>query len=162
MKSSKKDSTLFLLPLIGLDKNKVFTKYFLTSYIRDFRFPELDNVLILEYSKANPELDELYCFGRVESKDSVLYYYEMPEKYNSDYVLFIEGKFSKFSVFAKQDILEFWGSTKVSLLYGILYKTDYAKLLYLNSLKHRNIDGSNKTNFEYWRIPSLQAETYKN
>lgn len=161
MKSSKKDSTLFLLPLLGLDKSIVLNNNFVTTYIRDYRFPELDEVVILEYSKTNTKLDELYSIGRVENKEAVLYYYQIPEIYLEDYVNFLEGKYSRFSISAKQAILSFWGSNSVSLLHGILYKTNYAKMLYLNSLHNRGVVPGN-TNFEYWRIPSLTKETYKN
>jgi len=161
MKSSKKDSTLFLLPLLGLSKNIIFNKHFVTTYIRDYRFPELDNVVILEYKKSNPELDEMYSYGKTEGEGYVLYYYQVDKYFEQDYLNFIEGKYSRFSNKAKQEILSFWGSNKVSLIYGILYKTDYARVLYLNSLHNRGIDTS-KTNFEYWRIPNLTKETWKN
>lgn len=162
MKLFKKDSTLFLLPLIGISKNKIFTKNFITTYVRDYRFPEVDNVIILEYSKSTSELDELCYYCKIENKDSVLYFYELDTLYLEDYTNFLDGKYSKLSNEAKQAILKFWGSTKISLLYGILYKTNYAKILYLNSLQNRGIDATSKTNFEYWRIPSLSKETYRN
>lgn len=159
---SYKDSTLFLLPLVEYPKDILITTSFLGTYIRDERFLELDNTIILEYSKANKKLDEVRTYGKIENSDNTcLYYMQLEDKYKNDYELFIDGKYSKLSLEAKQKITTFWETSKISFIYGVLYKTNYAKTVYLSSLKQKNISIQNKVNFEYWRIPSLSKETYK-
>jgi len=167
-----KESTLFLLPLINsseyfLDKEKIITDNFISTYIKDLRFPFLDNSVVLLYKGENKNLD-LFEKRRLEGKTYdmnglVTYHISINETLpESDYKKIIDGKYSELSTDAKFSILDFWEVNKYSFLWGILFKTPYAKLLYLQHLRKLGIEAPLKLQFEYWQKPNLTKETYCN
>lgn len=160
MKLFKKESTVFMLPLIDVPKEKLFNKNFITTYIIDYRFSHLTNYICIEYLEENTDLDQTdNLYGKVVNENNRTFYYYLFDN-NLEYAKFLVGKYSKLNVDSKEKIIEFWNANKLSLLFGILYKTNYAKLLYLNNLKSCGNSACNKTEFEYWHKPNLSKETY--
>lgn len=157
----KKNSTIFLLPLLGISKDKLLTDNFITTFIMDYRFSHMTNYISIAYKGDNKYLDSLpELYGKVSNESGQsLYYFLLGLDNELNYARFLTGKYSKFTVQAKEKIIDFWNANKLSLIYGILYKTNYAKLLYLNNLKYHTDGIVNTREFEYWPKPNLSKET---
>ncbi|HSH51277.1 MAG TPA: hypothetical protein VK982_06105 [Bacteroidales bacterium] len=161
MKQYNKTSTLFLLPLIDLEREKVFNDSYVTTYIKDNRFPFLENQIILVYNKqqelieANKNINSMLK-GFTEEH---VYYIDIPEEFVKDYKYVLQGRYSELSSKAKEKIIKFWNVTSLSIIYGILYKTELAKVLYLTNIYKGSISPNINLNLEYWPKPNLSEET---
>lgn len=159
-----KDSTLFLLPLIGIDKKVMINEHFLSTYIIDYKFLNMSYYISIAYKKNNDLLETHKSLYGTVSKlhdSNIFYYFGLPEENYSDYDKFLTGRYSTFSKEAKEKIIKFWNANNLSLIYGVLYKTNFAKLLYLNNIGKYGTTNINKSNFEYWNKPNISKETYK-
>lgn len=159
-------STLFALPLIQsednyINKENLITDSLINTYLRDPKFPML-NTVIAVYKGNNKNLD---TFSRTEGKITdmnglVTYHITFNEKLQKDYQKILKGEYSKLSIQAKNNIIDFWEtSSKYSFIEGVLYRTKFAKYLYLQSLNSKGITPPKSTSFEYWYKPSMTKET---
>lgn len=112
-------SKTYLLPLlseiIGFDKR--FFKYLENVFIFEDTGRYENCIFILhDFSFKNPEFtlyehsfinNELFV-DLIDINDKVLYIFKFPEEYMMEYNYFIEGKYSKFGLDAKELILEFF------------------------------------------------------
>ena len=137
------NTTLFVLPLLGLSKKEVLTKKFQNAYLWSLHNIEADYCLHLLY-KGNEDLNinkELILNKYTTSKNTV-YTIKLPGDLTKTLSNIIEGKYSKLYSEVKEQILNFWNAGKDSILYGVLYKTDSARLLFKPTVLNRDI--------EYW------------
>jgi hypothetical protein len=159
-------STLFALPLIQsedsyIEKENLITDSLINTYLRDPKFPMLQTVIAV-YKGNNKHLDN---FSRTEGKITsmnglVTYHITFNEKLQKEYQKILKGEYSELSNQAKNNIADFWNtSSKYSFINGILYKTKFAKYLYLQSLNSKGITPPRSTSFEYWYKPSMIKET---
>lgn len=113
VQKSYNDTTRFVLPLLGHKKEDIITEYFINAYFDDY-------FIVLKYKQSNQYLDTLDVDKEIKGTD--IYYHIAKTslvKLNED--KFVNGKYSKFSVAAKTQILEFWNSKKGNRLHFILY-----------------------------------------
>jgi len=85
----------------------------------------------------------------------VLFVFNIPKKFQNDYVKFIKGQYSRLSPELKENIFKFHGVDTNSSLGQILYKSDKRKLRLEESL-----GTSLPTNAELLDIPDLNTETF--
>ncbi len=166
-----KESTLFLLPLINsedcfLNKDEIITDDFISTYIKDNRFPLLENSIVLKYKGNNDKLEKFSEINRFWGKTFdmnglITYHITLNEKLaNTDYEKILNGDYSKLSLDSKYKIADFWNLNKYSFLWGVLFKTSFSKLIYLQYLRKFGIRAPQRTKFEYWIKPNLAKETY--
>ena len=82
----------------------------------------------------------------------------IPEENETDYKLFVQGKYSKLSLGTKQDIIKFWMEYDDSLLYSILFNTEKAHK-YIEDKYGKPGQKYSKTK-EAWPKPNLIKETF--
>lgn len=125
-------TTKFLLPLLGLDPNKIFlNSLFINSFIY-FEEGEFSNKIYLwykfsgekEFLEFEQSLINLPNFLCVKDVDSTSVYYCLAfEKHLEETLnLIIEGKYSEIHEDYKQTILQFTDVTEKKLISDILYK----------------------------------------
>lgn len=165
------EASRFVLPMLYTkDRNDSYfiTPLFENCYIGDVGHPELENKIFLLYNykmtvqfvkferslELLPEYKTDYDYA---DEHQVMYVFDVPEEHETDYQLFLEGRYSEFSDLLKQKILNFWGFDEDSLFYSLLYKTD-------KILEHWT---STETDYtltsaegEYWAKPVLMQETF--
>lgn len=104
--SKRTCTTLFLLPLLEGSQDVVKIDSFVNAFLGK------DKHIIYAYDKLDDAGEYI---------ESVEYNKEVEEIIG----LFISGKYSKFPTTIKQKILNFWGVSKGSRLYNILYPNHY-------------------------------------
>jgi len=100
VKNSRTKTTLFVLPLLGLEKEIVITDNFKNAYL------DIKNKQCVIVYKSKRKLIN------IGNLDNFL-------------DLFLKGKYSQISNQNKFQILSFWGLTKRSKLYSILNPKDF-------------------------------------
>jgi len=121
----RNDTTRFILPILFPDlKDKIINEHFINAYIWNDKFPE-EEYIALVYKNPNdylsifePELIENY-------KDTIIYYFKMPDNVKKAVLDIMKGKYSQLSTLAKTYILNFWNLSKHSRMHNILYPKDY-------------------------------------
>lgn len=109
-------TTYFLLPLLEVNRINI-SRWLINSYLgnsekedlnhRYWIFIELNDKVQIEYPTILVQLEESKQYiNHYNTKDSVVYVMEIPDKYKSDYDSFIMGKYSKFSKEAKDIIIQ--------------------------------------------------------
>lgn len=172
-------STIFLLPGIGHQRRQLLKYGFIAAYIDDknhephyrnavymlFRPPDMDAFQIFldnEYETLSRRYDrgkilDEYDYG----KGYVVVVYGFPERYLSDYRLFLEGKYSRFSeeykdLFPKKiDVLENDGSVteQFSLPYLI-----FNKVKSLKEFWEEKMGVALDSDSEYWMLPNTEGK----
>jgi len=147
--------------LYSKDRNDNFfiTKNFENCYIGDGNHPEIGRKIFLlynyqmsvEYVKFERKMELMPAFSTdydYGDERQVMYVLDVPEEHKSDFQLFINGEYTKFSDNLKLKILKFWDikGTENSL-YNVLYAGAVPK------------DSSPD---EYWPKPVLSREIYMN
>jgi len=113
------DTTRFLLPLLGYDKDTIINKDFINAYLHENHNIALTTIIVLIYKTPNKLLEGV----KFKQKEDLIYYYFT---FNAKaYELFLKGKYSKFSLEHKSMIIDFWGVPKNSRLSNILNPKDF-------------------------------------
>jgi len=167
----KTEATRFILPMLS-DKFKkdVFfvNKYFLNCYIGDSNKPEYEGKILLHYRyepsvnyiKFEKQLELIpQHIGDYDYDDigSVMHVFDVPERWQSEYKHFLEGRYSKFSNEYKALILRFWWLGVDNILFSLLYRTDKIKKYWEKKEKNPK-DFSAES--EYWHRPNMDIEIY--
>lgn len=123
-------SVYFILPMIGISSNY---RNLINCYLGDSKYPKYNyNKILVELKfKDNYILKNEYLTEYYETeKNTVIYVFDVPDKFEKDFFLFLTGKYSKFSDNYKKHILSFIQIRPVqnSYVYKILYKTTDLKL----------------------------------
>jgi hypothetical protein len=139
-------ASMFLLPLLGIDKERSNVKnHLVNAFVDDHEFEHLYEKAIFVLLKVKDfdnknfrALDEYflgmdsfryhYNVGMEEGYDLIMYVFETPAKYHREYELFKTGQYSKYSDDAKK---EFGNTTRDKnnnpiepTAYGVVYRTE--------------------------------------
>ncbi len=155
------ETTRFLLPMVlpNITHNELISNYFQQAYIGILDEKEYDDQLLLQFTEDFDEnsLDEIGITEYFKISDNLIRIF-LPEveEFLEQYELFLAGNYSKLNEKSKQDILEYWGEDELSILHGILYKTEVG-LEILSKLVDKNTIKSIKENpdSEYWPAPDV-------
>lgn len=128
-KSKWNKSVYFILPMIDINSNY---RHLINSYLGDSKYPtdNFNKILVELKYKDNTILNNIHLENNYETEDGTyIYVFNIPEKYNEDYQLFLKGKYSLFSEKYKKKILSFVIKKPIqtSYVYKILYKTSDLK-----------------------------------
>jgi len=134
--NSRTKTTVFLFPLIGFSKEWSVMDRFKNAYVNIEGRPKEEGVIYAIYTKTNG----LRSISTIKLPINTL---------NK----FIKGRYSLFSEEEKAKILSFWGLTKESRLYKILYPSHEMYESYSVTLRA-------KTKAEIWPKPNLAEETF--
>jgi hypothetical protein len=164
------NSTLFLLPGLGLHRTEIEDRYyFLNAYVADQnRVFRIKHPIVLVFDNGSIGTDFL-----TDHPDLVLYFedtyvyddkftviiFSFPERYSKDYNLVLKGKYSKLSKAYMELFPELGMSGKPSLYHHIFNKTEG-----LRNYWQKNLDSEIDTSKDYWQTFDLERETfdYKN
>lgn len=154
-------TSTFLIPL--LNKNRFQLKhdsYFVNAFISSNR-----EYLCLLYRYTGTDLyksfeekiiqDKLYIKHLDYDKYHVMYLFKIPDEFEEDIEHFLDGNYSKFSRKLKTLITKFYGSSKDSTIYQIIYKSPKLKNLIEESLGVKL-----KSDEELASKPILENEIY--
>lgn len=162
-------TTIFLLPMLEYSKDFFKIKEFISSYIIDELKPKL--VLIFEDNNDNEEdLKEiLYClqnheeFVSIDKDDcgDVIVTFNIPERYNDDFIMFKKGKYSKFSNNYKDVLLDNYGRVtgngKCIMMSDALFPNHLAKKYRADQF---GVSINDLPNGEVMSIPNMDLELY--
>ena len=155
-------ASIYILPMFpGLKSAYFFDKFLMNCFIGT---PEKENVIALLYRfsgirsfiEFEQALKNLHNFVEYEDNDStVLYVFNIPDRYVEDFACFKAGRYSKMSEAYKKRILEFHNMDKASSYGQILYKNPVRRKLVedkigLSLLDHEELQSS----------PDLFSEIY--
>jgi len=128
-------STSFLLPMLGTSTLKdafFINQFYINTYIGDVFNPKYrDNLLLFyrfepikEYSRFEKVIEMLETY--VDSYDNdklhkTTYVFDIPERFQEDYNMFINGDYLLFSEEYKKQIISFWGLKGNNIITHILY-----------------------------------------
>jgi hypothetical protein len=172
--SNKTCTSLFLVPLLGIDKEALDEFGFVMGYLDDVNHEiHYEESIYLLFKPKN--LEEFNLFVRNETQNPArslvddydyeggyaVLVYRIPQRFLQDYQLFLEGKYSKFSESAKRMfpaeviIVSQDGSRRrvSSFAYRIFDKEDSMKR-WVEEIIGEELD----KNAEYWTIPDLDRE----
>lgn len=137
-------------------------------YIGDDNEPKYSDKILLYY-KYDHSIDYL-TFDRklellptyltkYEYGGSTMYVFDVPDEFKDDFEHFKVGKYSKFSIAYKKQILDFYGlKGKDNYIYSILFKTDLIDdyLKEAHGITKEQIGNKN----EYWFKPDIDNEYF--
>lgn len=170
------NSTLFLLPTLGLVKQELTWFGFIDAFIGDVNHEKYDQGLYLLFkpSKLDAEFNLWIDKHRKRldfiedydvDKGLVMLVFKLPVKYINDYTLFQEGKYSLFS----KEFKELFPMTKdkldgrnnvlakeYTLYYHIFNKTDWLKKVWVDRLGLESVSSE----FELWDKPNPDREIF--
>lgn len=170
-------TTHFLLPGLHISGNmQIFTKYFVNAYIDDgfithivknpvfclFKTKVFDqNWKNFEAAiKSSPRCIYEYNVGKNDDDYLVMFLFEFPSAYRSDYFKFIEGEYSQFSGLYKklfsETAIDSTGQKIENPLYGVVNKTSSFK----RSLEHV-VGAPIDSRYEYWEKWSTDREVFR-
>lgn len=181
MKKTKAYS--YILPMVS-DEVMGIKSNLVNVFIGDENYPELDNHIFLLYKFSGhssfllfeEDIKESPLFEREYDPDNIytIKVLRVPKQYEEDFKLFKQSKYSEMSNAYKKRIIAFHNVATSHLLYGILYKKDFAfKYLekHLNSglpvSSHVEIDRSQEAsglldmNLEIYRNSLLVEDPFK-
>lgn len=150
----RNDTSRFLLPTLGLNKDEVITNSFVGCYIGLSTQPEekLNKARLYVVYKEHNQKVKLLSKSTQTINNYIVY-----ECYNSllhDVISrFIKGEYSKLSNEIKLKILTFWGLDKTSRLAAILYPADYAFEIGISKSSLAKVK-------EIWPIPKIENELF--
>ena len=156
-------STMFVLPMFKGDKSLyMYDSLFVNCFIRTVKHKKCI-ALLYRFSGATTFLkfeDALSKFdGFIESSDPspeyVLFTFEVPKEYATDYDHFVNSRYSKMSPTYKSKILSFHEFSQNGDLAQILYKTNERKLRLEHQLDVKLPEGA-----ELYSAVNLDEETF--
>jgi len=174
MKIKNKESTLsslFLLPLLNLEKIDLKKYNFINLYLGEEQY--VDNKLYLlfegesayEYADYLKYTHHLYVDSYFLDKKTMIVF-NVPREFEKDYKYFIEGKYSKFSnsfkdLFPKTsnvyDNLGVFLNKEHTIYYHIFNRSEWLKETWMEKLKINEIP----EDLELWDKPNIEKEVYK-
>ena len=170
-------ATHFLLPGLHLKGNmSIFTRYFANAFINDEEIAHVvrnplfvlfktksfdDNWRNFEFGvKTSPRCIWVYDVGKNDDDYLIMFLFEFPSAYRSDYNQFLEGDYSKFSDYYKklfpETTINDYGETIENPLYGVVHKTPTFK----KSLE-MVVGETIKPSYEYWEKWSADREVFR-
>ncbi len=167
---TKTEATRFLLPMLGDKSHRdefFVNKYFINAFIGDSNKPELDNHLVLQYHfvptvkfiQFERELlimKDIVADYDYDSNGTVMYVFKIPDEHQNDYVKFLQGRYSEFSIMYKLTIMKFWNLDDTALLSSILFRSNPIKTWWIRKgMKPRGCADN-----EYWPKPLIGNEVY--
>jgi len=177
-------TTHFLLPTVFPNSSLTGSEFFVNAFVDDNGFKHtLDRVLfcLFKVDVRNPKWVSLsqklkakgeflldYFCGIQDGRHLIMMIFKIPDKHLNEYILFLEGKYSKFSEDYKKlfprKVYNENGATIDSTIWSVLYKTPELKEK-LESFFTINPNGANPTRFdpddELWGIPEPKFEVYR-
>lgn len=141
MNVERNKSYVFLTPMLEFDPVYSRKDLILNSYLADEKYPNRKGIIYVHYlydknpgAMARLEASLTNHSEFIDSyepdKYSMIFCFNVPRKYQMDYVKFLNGKYSELSPNYKLKILKFFNASVSSDIYKILYKDpDYKKLL---------------------------------
>ncbi len=161
------------MPMLGIDRNKLYWKeFFLNCYIGIKEYPQKGDKFFLlfkfnntqDYLKVRELLKEEETFSDEMAYSSpngeyVIFMFKVNKKFNKEYRLFKEGKYSQFSNEYKNLIMRVHLVTQDKLLYHILNKTEKRRKQLSNDWDYPLSEKA-----ELWSLPRDEDEilTLKN
>lgn len=184
VKNIKTSTTVFLLPALELDKNKLLLNNFINAYCGDNEHEvKYENCLYLLFKNVdNENFEEL--IQHIEQKNKIIEVYDInggytvivvkfPINYNNEFKNFKDGKFSKFSKSYINSFFPFkkpteWDSKgkvkkeEYTLFYHIFNKTQWLKDWWAKRLGYEDMKEFELE--EWWNVPHDKEEVlrYKN
>ena len=169
-------ATHFLLPGLHLSKLENFHKFFVNAFLEDEELTHIikNPVFVLcrtkvfndvwkrfeSNIKAYPRCMYEYNIGKWEDDYLIMFLFEFPIAYRSDYFKFCEGEYSQFSENYKKlfvpTITNEKGQEIENSLYGIIYKTPTFKKKLENL-----IDEKINPEKEYWEKWKPEREIFR-
>jgi hypothetical protein len=164
-------STIFLLAGIGLTRRGIIKYGFLSAYVDDINHePHWDSSVYLLFRPDNIPEFQLFLSGEsrkeliVEDYDYaggyVVVVYRFPEEYKTEYNLFLEGKYSKFSKKYKAlspDIIRVIKNGVEEDTYSIHYHV-FNKSEYMKKYWEDQLGTSLDPEMEMWSIPDIKGK----
>lgn len=171
-------STIFLLPGVGLKRQNLLRHGFISAYIDDKNHDvHYDTSIYLLYKPE--QISEFQKFMTSEYKRTpllvedydypggyVVTVYKFPSEFLSEYELFLQGKYSKFSkkyidLFPSRievyDPIDNLNKEKYSLQYHVFGRTAAIRKYWEEVLGYK--PGELPDDLEYWSIPEKEKET---
>ncbi len=171
-------ATIFLLPGVGLSRQKILKHGFISAYIDDKGHDVHYNNAVYCLYKPN-QIEEFQKFLTSEYKRTpllvedydypggyIVTVYKFPSEFMEEYNLFLQGKYSKF----KKKYIDLFPSKvevfnesthmyseKYSLQYHIFERTDAIRKYWEDRLGYK--PGELPADLEYWSIPDKEKET---
>lgn len=164
----------FIVPFLGISPQTI-DKYCLNAYFGDTSQPNLINhvFLLFEYyddplnQRLIKEITSLpdYESSYQPSESLIMYIFRIPDRFQKDYELFKQSKYSKISEESKKVIKSFFSLNPTNDLYGILYRTE-ARRKHLEKYFSQCPDGTEVSyvslpeDAEYSSILNLEKEIF--
>ena len=160
----KSKTTTFLLPIL-LSKGKTVDLFLKEGFENCYIYDDNKLIVVYKITKDNSDLDEKLkdheLFEKsidIQDGNKVGYIFNLPDKYQDDKNLILEGKYTEISTDLKETILDFWGlSESQNYIQGILYGTKLGKEYYDKELA--NTDSKIAEN-EFFPIPNSEIEYF--
>jgi len=126
----------YMYPMIHSEVPKGFFNHLVNVFLGDIEYPALDNHLFLLYRFSGSidfadfensfENSPLFVQSYDPDKFHVMKVFAMSKDLQDDYDTFTKSLYSKLSDSYKQKIVNHWAILKTHLLYGVLYKKEFA------------------------------------
>lgn len=151
--NTRTDTTRFILPQLGHNREDIITDTFVNSYLWQSDSPEEEEHIHIAYTSRNRYLDENTTPDLFKiTSTHYIYSYKIPGYLYNAVNFFIQGKYSKFTQMQKYMILSFWGVGKGSRMSSILYPKDF-----IFETSHQTLLQSEN---EIWPKPNTINETF--
>lgn len=159
---------VFLTPMLELDPVYSRKDLIINSYLANEKYPDRKGVIYVHYLydknagvMARLEAALINHPDFIDSyepdKYSMVFCFNVPRKYQMDYVKFLNGKYSELSPNCKTKILKFFNASVSSDIYKILYKDPaYKKIL------EENLGVELPKDAELGSLINYDNETYSN
>jgi hypothetical protein len=166
MNVEKNKSYVFLTPMLEFDPVYSRRDLIINSYMHDEKYPDRKGVIYVHYIyDKNPgamsrleawlikHSEFIDCYE--PDKYSMIFCFNVPKKYQLDYVKFINSKYSELSPNYKLKILKFFNASVSNDIYKVLYKDpEYKKQL------ERELEVTLPQNAELGSAINYENETY--
>jgi hypothetical protein len=128
------DTLRFILPMLytkNYNNDFFYNQYFLGAFMSDINNPILEDKLLLVYQyipeaeyitfemglQDHPNYDGQYEY---EGQDVAVYVFDIPTKFQGDYILINEAKFANISPSLKLNISKMWNLSSQDMLFEVL------------------------------------------
>jgi hypothetical protein len=178
-------TTHFLLPTVFPNNSLMGSEFFVNAFVDDGGFKHnLDRVLftLFKVDVRNPKWTSLsqrlkakgeylleYFCGVQDGKHLIMMLFRIPDKYINEYINFLDGKYSKFSLDYKklfpQKVYNEKGNTTDSIVWRVIHKDESLKEELERFFNPTPNNGKNLVRFdpedELWGIPEPKYEVYR-
>lgn len=180
IQDTKTSTTIFLLPALGLDADKLINAGFINAYYRDdghdvnyenslyllFKAPNADKIDdIIGYIDNSCKIEEVY-----DIEEYTIIVIKFPNQWINEFNYFKEGKYSKFSNLYINSFFPFkkakeWDSKgkvtkeEYTLFYHIFNRTDWLKDWWTKRLGYKDMKEFELE--EWWNKPHDKEEVFR-